>query len=586
MRATPVWLVLAAALILLALNFVGNAPTMLSLASASNGPAAAKDRMLLQNTALQLELASAQLRAAEQALKPRASDQAVDARHAATALPTSLSPPPAVLTSTTNGVELRPPPPPPPALAAATGPGCDPACERRGTCNRELGRCDCPPFFGGPDCSRPLFPACVEQWGMRPSVAVCGIHTQPAFPTSCDCLWECHGMAMDARQECVVEPAKGETMAQAEARVKQRMPWMPVIANESWLRRTKADAAATLSAGRCSGRGIYSVQLPYVFYPPDGEVHDGPKYGLPPGPVRLRHTPLCRCFPGFTGKDCEIDMARTHSLHKCFNDCSGRGECVQNFCRCAPGSWGIDCSLGAALPKSDAAHVAASGSGDLRPRVYVYDMPPRFTSWLGAMRRGDWTRDHWYGVDVILHQQLLRSPYRTLDPANADYFFIPLHLSLGFYSHRAPAAARWATVRTIASRDASPAHPVPLLLCTPHPAPAACSAHPLPALRTRCLLYAPAFSTHPHRRLLFQALYPGREQASARCDPLRAGHVAEALAAARRRRPHCRDDPGSGQPLRPHQRSGERAADHDSPLGSAEERRRRWRCPGRSQGWA
>ena len=72
----------------------------------------------------------------------------------------------------------------------------------------------------------------------------------------------------------------------------------------------------------------------------------------------------------------------------------------------------------------------------LRPRIYVYDVPPRFTAWLGAFRRGDWTRDHWYGVDVMLHQQLLRSPYRTLDPEQADFFFIPLHLSLGFYSHR------------------------------------------------------------------------------------------------------------------------------------------------------
>jgi hypothetical protein len=26
---------------------------------------------------------------------------------------------------------------------------------------------------------------------------------------------------------------------------------------------------------------------------------------------------------------------------------------------------------------------------------------------MGTFRRGDWTRDHWYGVDVMLHQQLL-----------------------------------------------------------------------------------------------------------------------------------------------------------------------------------
>ena len=29
--------------------------------------------------------------------------------------------------------------------------------------------------------------------------------------------------------------------------------------------------------------------------------------------------------------------------------------------------------------------------------------------WLAAYRRGDWSHDHWYGVDVILHAQLLTS---------------------------------------------------------------------------------------------------------------------------------------------------------------------------------
>ena len=51
---------------------------------------------------------------------------------------------------------------------------------------------------------------------------------------------------------------------------------------------------------------------------------------------------------------------------------------------------------------------AATADGSVRPLIYVYDMPPRFTSWLAAYRKGDWSRDHWYGVDVMLHQQLLR----------------------------------------------------------------------------------------------------------------------------------------------------------------------------------
>ena len=49
---------------------------------------------------------------------------------------------------------------------------------------------------------------------------------------------------------------------------------------------------------------------------------------------------------------------------------------------------------------------------------------------MAAFRRGDWTRDHWYGVDVILHTQLLRSPYRTLDPEDADFFYIQSKFAL------------------------------------------------------------------------------------------------------------------------------------------------------------
>ena len=220
-------------------------------------------------------------------------------------------------------------------------------------------------------------------------------------------------------------------MAQAHADIKSRMPWMPVVANETWLARTKADAALTRTERKCSGRGVLSVQLPFEFYPKPADcTPTDRRYNLEE--CANQRVPRCRCFPGFAGTNCEQTMSSQPNLHKCFNDCSGRGTCVHNWCHCKPGSWGVDCSLGGETPLPRPT-VEASG---LRPRIYVYDVPPRFTSWLGAFRRGDWTRDHWYGVDVMLHQQLLRSPYRTLDPEAADFFFIPLHLSLGYYSHR------------------------------------------------------------------------------------------------------------------------------------------------------
>ena len=456
----PVVLALCAAIMLLAINTLthtnmlapANRPQAPSAASGTYGPSLDGANELLHSLAADMDQVQAHLQRAERALRgetertepARAIERSVEPVRTTLASPPPprLSPPPPLLS------------PPPPAASVVVQkratPGCHPDCSKHGTCNAELDRCDCPPFFGGDDCTTPLFPSCVKQWGLTPPVAVCGIHTQPAFPSSCDCVWECHQLALDARQECVVENTPGQTMAAALRFNKERMGWMPMIANETWLARTRADAQRTLSEKLCSGNGIHSVQLPYDFCapakhpvrttpprplltlvlvvllrsdPPDGEVQNG---------IRLRHTPLCRCFPGYSGTNCEIKMDSASHLHKCFNNCNRRGTCVQNFCRCQPGYWGIDCSLGGGSSVTS----GSSSAGTLRPRIYVYDVPPRFTSWLGAMRRGDWTRDHWYGVDVIMHQQLLRSPYRTLDPEQADFFFIPLHLSLGFYSHR------------------------------------------------------------------------------------------------------------------------------------------------------
>ena len=236
----------------------------------------------------------------------------------------------------------------------------------------------------------------------------------------------------------------GQSMQEALRKAKGSMGWSPMIANESWLARTRADAAASLAGGLCSGHGILSVQLPYDFYPKgDDCAPTDRRYNLEE--CANQRTPRCRCFSGWAGKNCEERMDTAFHLHKCFNDCSGRGECLHNFCKCAEGSWGDDCSLGpeGIMPpllkyrtEEMGPPSAAQRGGVVRPLIYVYDMPPRFTAWLSAFRKGDWTRDHWYGVDVLLHQQLLRSKHRTLNPDIADFFFIPLHLSLGYYSHR------------------------------------------------------------------------------------------------------------------------------------------------------
>jgi hypothetical protein len=37
---------------------------------------------------------------------------------------------------------------------------CAPGCEKRGNCNFEEGRCECPFGWRGPTCEEPAFPAC------------------------------------------------------------------------------------------------------------------------------------------------------------------------------------------------------------------------------------------------------------------------------------------------------------------------------------------------------------------------------------------------------------------------------------------
>ena len=275
----------------------------------------------------------------------------------------------------------------------------------------------------GAACDQPLFPACTTQWGLQMPVAPIGIHIQPSFPTTCECLWQAREhLRLDARQECILEPEDGLDLAASETRMRERMPWMHenMIVNGSLNALTRADARRTRAEGLCNGRGIHSVQLPFGFLKRNGFRLDPPKE--------------CRCFPGYVGVACEQELDKGRLTHGCVNDCSGRGACINNQCRCRDGTWGIDCSLPGDGPLPSVG--ADVGGSELRPRIYVYEMPPRFTSWFATFRRGDWTRDHWYGCDVIVHKQLLASPYRTLDPDRADFFFIPLYLSLGYYTHR------------------------------------------------------------------------------------------------------------------------------------------------------
>lgn len=59
----------------------------------------------------------------------------------------------------------------------------------------------------------------------------------------------------------------------------------------------------------------------------------------------------------------------------------------------------------------------------MRPRIYVYDLPPYFNTWQGLYSPViDWAEPIW------LTERIHNTPHRTADPNEADFFYIPLFI--------------------------------------------------------------------------------------------------------------------------------------------------------------
>ena len=381
-----------------------------------------------------------------------------------------------------------PPPPPRPILAVATpkiaGKPCPAGCETHGTCNRELGRCDCPPMRSGPACEHNSMPACRKQWGLELPMPPCQAFAPEVwdyrdFPPSCECLAECQAAnvrvvyvtwcvnASQHRYSASMEGWPPRVVGQGVTH-----PWRDPFGDGRWLRqaytpnrhqqplteqqlsqlnlelaaRLEADGKASAAAKACSGYGLLTAPMPWYSW----RQHNGK---------------VCHCFPGWFGEQCEFGPGRPQAPAEkqyCVHGCSGRGVCKLNYCHCAPGTWGVDCGfgepdaflaeatkarqlyLGLAAPHGWTDQMLATpkprppaqGFGNARHlKIYVYDVPPQYHVWMAAhfRRSGRWDQSYLYSLDAKLHRWLLHSPYRTLDPNAADYFFIPCYLSLGFY---------------------------------------------------------------------------------------------------------------------------------------------------------
>jgi hypothetical protein len=192
----------------------------------------------------------------------------------------------------------------------------------------------------------------------------------------------------------------------------------------------------------------------------------------------------CHCSvaqDGWGGPTCETRYEET-----CVNQCNGHGECLSGFCKCHDGWFGTDCAnRQAGVPwtpgveegdrpwlkryvHTPAARDPKPGETCKRPLIYVYDLPAIYNSVFLQYREDKHLCTHrlisednsstiftdgWvYGIETGLHEMLLQSEHRTLDPEAADYFYIPAYSSCVIYPimwatdfpyfHGGPAVAR------------------------------------------------------------------------------------------------------------------------------------------------
>ncbi|OVA06939.1 Exostosin-like [Macleaya cordata] len=62
-------------------------------------------------------------------------------------------------------------------------------------------------------------------------------------------------------------------------------------------------------------------------------------------------------------------------------------------------------------------------------KIYIYDLPSKYNSdWLSNER----CSNHLFAAEVAIHRALMNSDVRTLNPWEADFFFVPVYVSCNF----------------------------------------------------------------------------------------------------------------------------------------------------------
>ncbi|GFR49988.1 hypothetical protein Agub_g12134 [Astrephomene gubernaculifera] len=308
---------------------------------------------------------------------------------------------------------------------------CPNNCSGVGVCHAEYGMCFCPAGYGGPDCAAPRKRPCAH---MGTDKRDAGWHNLTTWSHT-----RCAGVCDDDIAMCYCPP--DTKYGRKEAPPGSPLGSPPLQAGRPLFMCTPG----TDSEGRKVEWG--GTPFPDMFGPAGWCNADKPNFTCP-----------CR-LDGLHGPLCDVVSEQV-----CPNQCSGRGRCNQGFCACQQGWYGVDCALrreGVAAEEQGLelltkqpwlpavrTHIVATEDPPLtpvrrRPYVYVYDMKPEYGSDLLQYRiegshcvyrtfktdnTPDWVGYNAYSTEPVLHELFLASEHRTLDPEEADFFFVPVNV--------------------------------------------------------------------------------------------------------------------------------------------------------------